>query len=103
MKNIHTAHTAASSPEGCEWNSLYCIQWKQETEDKEENQSLKYLERWANRDEWRSHLHKKHVIPLPSTAFIPSSADSCSFATHLSLQVIDIIVFVVKAFRVETW
>lgn len=42
MKNIQIAHTAASSPEGYEWNSLCCIQWKLETEDKEENQGLKY-------------------------------------------------------------
>jgi len=36
MTNIHMA---ATSPEGSEWDLLYCIQWKQITEDKKEKQS----------------------------------------------------------------
>lgn len=44
--------------------------------------------RWANRDQQKSHLHRKHVIPLPFEVFILSSANCCSFDTHLSMQVI---------------
>lgn len=121
MKNIQIAHTAASSSDGHEWNSWYCIQWKQETEDKEENQSLKYKKllhhhrhdriffiismneimseelhsylsyihhslSWVNRDQQRWHLHRKHVIPLPSAAFILCCAHCRSSDTYLSCR-----------------